>query len=288
MEITREKLIDAGILVLKRSLMILPADMLNALEYAIRRESHPQARQALKILFENARSASEKKRIICQDTGFPCFLVSIGQKTFINCDVYEAFKAVTEHVTKELSLIACGCHPITRENPGTNVGLNCPVIHVNVAAQSDEVVITAKPISAIEGKCAIQVFDVTARPIDLDRFLLHTVSTAGSVCPPLVVGIGLGSSMDNAGLISLIATLRSIGTRNPDPHIATLEERWTKMVNQIGMGCMNLGGDVSALAVHIEGGFTHQSHTIMAIRTECWCNRQATVTVQPDGTISLQ
>ena len=159
---------------------------------------------------------------------------------------------------------------------------------MNVAAQSDEVIITAKPISAIEGKCAMQVFDVTTRPIDLDRFLLHTVSAAGSVCPPLVVGISLGSSMDNAGLISLMATLRSIGTKNPDPHIATLEERWTKMVNQIGMGCMNLGGDVSALAVQIEGGFTHQAHTIMAIRTECWCNRQATVKVQADGTISLQ
>ena len=67
MEITREKLIDAGILALKRSLMVLPDDMLNALEYATRRESYPQARQALKILLDNARSVFKKKRIIIPD-----------------------------------------------------------------------------------------------------------------------------------------------------------------------------------------------------------------------------
>jgi fumarate hydratase subunit alpha len=121
----------------------------------------------------------------------------------------------------------------------------------------------------------------------MERFLLETVCDAGDVCPPLVVGIGLGSSLDRVGYLALKASIRPLGSVNPDSEIEALERRWLGLMNETGMGAMNLGGDVSVLACHIEGGLTHSVHTLMAVRPECWCNRRATVVVTPDGTVRI-
>ncbi|MFH1955243.1 MAG: fumarate hydratase [Pseudomonadota bacterium] len=285
MGITRQNLINAAMLALERSLKKLPDDIYEALVSAAERESHPQSRKTIEVILENIRMASQKGFPLCQDTGIPGFLLEVGLRSGINFDLQEALTIASRQVTRDFPLIAHAVHPVTRENPGTNVGLATPVVHVSVVPESDEVAITAKPFSAIEAKCAMRAFDVTASRKEMERFLLETVSEAGIVCPPLLVGIGLGSSMGNIGLLALKATLRPVGSSNPDKQIAALEEGWLEMINRIGMGAMNLGGDVTATALHIEGGFTHSVHTLMAIRCECWCNRRATVRVGQDGSI---
>jgi fumarate hydratase subunit alpha len=287
MSITRQNLIDAAGAALSMSLKKLPDDLRAALQQAAGRESNNQARRALEVIVENIRLASERDFPLCQDTGIPGFLVDVGLRCGLDLDIYEALRVASEQVTSEFPLIAHAVHPVTRQNPGTNVGLSTPVVHVTLVPDSNEVVITAKPLSAVEAKCAMQVFDVTASQAEMDRFLLETVSGAGTVCPPLVVGIGLGSSLDNVGLLALKATLRPVGSRNSDQDMATLEQKWLKMVNGIGMGTMNLGGDITAIALHIEGGFTHSVHTPMAIRSECWCNRRAKVRLKSDGSITF-
>ncbi len=286
MTIRRECFIGAARNALEESLKRLPDDMFKALESAAKRENRSHSRQALEIILENIRRASKKDLPICQDTGFPGFLLDVGLDAPLDFDIYEALRMASERLTREMPLIPHAAHPLTWENPGTNVGLSCPVVHVTLVPDSDEVLLTAKPLSAIEAKCAMKVFDITGAQIEKDRFILETVSSAGSACPPLVVGIGLGSSLDNVGLLALKATMRPVGTRNPDQHIAALEQRWFRMINEMGMGCMNLGGDITALAVHIEGGFTHDAYVIVAVRCECWCNRKKTLKIGSDGSLT--
>jgi fumarate hydratase subunit alpha len=287
MGIDRKKFVEAASLALTVSLKKLPVDIRRALEEASRRETDPRAGEVLRVIVRNIELAEEKDFPLCQDTGTPGFILELGTNCRLEFDVYEALSEAAKKVTEEFPLIPHAVHPVTRENPGSNVGLYSPVVHALLVPGSNEVTLTAKPLSAIEAKCAVHVFDVTATEADMETFLLETVSGAGTACPPLVVGIGLGSSLDNVGFLALKATLRPLGTRNPDDSLAALESKWLGMINRLGMGAMNIGGDITALSVNIEAGLTHSVHTPMAIRSECWCNRKAAVRLSSDGSIIL-
>ncbi len=287
MAITSDNLMEGAVACIERSLKILPDDMVEAIREAGQRESRPQARRALEVILQNAERAALDGFPLCQDTGIPGFLVELGLGAGIDFDIWSVLRSASERVTRDFPLIAHAVHPVSRNNPGTNVGPDTPVVHVVPVPGSDRVVLTAKPFSAIEARCAMRAFDVTADLKEMDRFLLEAVCEAGDVCPPLTVGIGLGSSLDRVGYLALKASIRPVGSANPFPEIAALEKRWLRMMNELGMGAMNLGGDITALACHVEVGMTHSVHTLMAVRPECWCNRRATVVVTPDGAVQI-
>ncbi|OGS68029.1 MAG: hypothetical protein A2Y96_00215 [Firmicutes bacterium RBG_13_65_8] len=106
------------------------------------------------------------------------------------------------------------------------------------------------------------------------RFVAGRVIEAGAnPCPPLVVGVGIGSTMEGAALLAKKALLRDVGRPNPQPHLAELERRILEDVNASGVGPQGLGGRTTALAVHVLAGPAHIASLPCAVNIQCHAAR---------------
>ena len=103
----------------------------------------------------------------------------------------------------------------------------------------------------------------------------------------LIVGVGIGGSADYALYLAKEAIARPVGTKNPDPIVAELEAELYELVNQTGIGPMGLGGDVTALAVHVEHADTHMTLNPVAVNYQCWAARRASAHVSADGSVDF-
>ena len=118
----------------------------------------------------------------------------------------------------------------------------------------------------------------------IERFVLESVVSAGGMpCPPVVVGVGVGGIFDTCPELAKRAIARPVGSHNPDEQAAQLEASLLAKINRLGIGPMGLGGDTTALAVHIELSDTHISHLPVAVNIQCWAARRAAATIESDG-----
>lgn len=107
-------------------------------------------------------------------------------------------------------------------------------------------------------------------------FVLETISVAGAnPCPPIIVGIGIGGTMERCAYMAKKALLRKVGSTNPAPHLAALEQELLDKINQLGIGPAGFGGTTSALAVHIEAQATHIAGLPVAVNIGCHATRHA-------------
>ena len=114
----------------------------------------------------------------------------------------------------------------------------------------------------------------------IKRFVLESiVGAGGKPCPPGIVGVGIGGSADYAMYLAKEAIMRPIGTRNPDPLVAQLEDELYGLLNETGIGPMGLGGDVTVLQCHIEHADTHMTLNPVAVNYQCWAARRASAHV---------
>lgn len=286
MAITEEIISIAVASAYERSLKVLPEDIIEKLQEAYYKESSASGKVVLEIILKNIKLAREKNFLICQDTGMPRYFVRVGSEANIKGDIEKAIRKGTEKITKSIPLIAHTVHPLTRFNPGTNVGLRAPVIHFEIEPSCKYLEITAAPVSAIEDRCAVKVFDVVEGKEAIKRFVINTIAKAGTVCPPLIIGIGYGGSLDTVTKLATNAVMRPLNQKNPDPDIAAMEIELLEQINHLGIGPMNLGGNATALAVNIEIAYTHSVCTPVAVRTECWCARRATARIDSEGNIT--
>jgi fumarate hydratase subunit alpha/L(+)-tartrate dehydratase alpha subunit len=105
----------------------------------------------------------------------------------------------------------------------------------------------------------------------IKRFVLEQVIGAGAKpCPPTIVGVGIGGSSDLCMTLAKKATTRPLGSKNPDPQIAELESELFEVINETGIGPQGLGGDTTALGVHIESAWTHITCNPVAVNLQCW------------------
>jgi tartrate/fumarate subfamily iron-sulfur-dependent hydro-lyase alpha chain len=118
------------------------------------------------------------------------------------------------------------------------------------------------------------------------RFVLDSiVGAGGKPCPPGIVGVGIGGSADYAMHLAKEAIARPVGTHNPDPEAAKLEDELCELLNETGIGPMGLGGDVTVLYVHVEHADTHMTLNPVAVNYQCWAARRATAHVAADGAV---
>ena len=107
------------------------------------------------------------------------------------------------------------------------------------------------------------------------QFVLETIELAGpNACPPIIVGVGLGSSFDGVAGLAKKALMRPLGTINPKPHLAELEQEWLTAINDLGIGPQGFGGTTTALAVHIESYPTHIAALPVAVNLNCSAPRR--------------
>lgn len=110
-----------------------------------------------------------------------------------------------------------------------------------------------------------------------DFIVQRVLESGGNPCPPVVVGVGLGGTFEKSALIAKKALLRPLGSQNPDPTLASLEEELLKKINSSGIGPMGLGGKTTALAVHINSFPTHIASLPVAVNIQCHSCRHAEI-----------
>ncbi len=271
----------------RRALISLPEDVRGALAEASDRETDPIAKETFSVLLKNLDLAKEKSMTICQDTGLPEFFIKIGSMVRMEGDLEEAVRQGVVSLTKKFPLLPFVVHPLTRENTGTNTGVGVPIMDYQPLAGADYI-----ELAAVVGPAQPQSFSRVAMfppsaPIgEIKKFVYETMGNiTGAVCPPLIVGIGIGGLFDSVTKIAKKASLRPLNRRNPDPTVAQLEAELLEQINRMGIGHMALGGRSTALAVNIEVGHTHLPCLPVAIQLQCWCSRRATARIYADGRI---
>ncbi|MBN2580019.1 MAG: fumarate hydratase [Pirellulales bacterium] len=271
-----------------RALQELPPDILKALQSACERESNPTARTILQTILRSIALSKEKKMLICQDTGLPIYLLSIGEKFIL--DGYRMKQALSEgarRATQSYPFRGSSLHPLTRENPQTSVGYGLPVIHWDFIPNGDYMEILMVPKgSGSENMSGIEMFTPADGVEALKKYVLDkVVRSGGNPCPPGIIGIGIGGSFDSVGYLAKRAVCRPLGTRNDDPQFAALEEELEEAINSSGLGPMGLGGDTTTLGVHIEWSYTHMSQNPIALNYQCWAARRARARIGIDGRV---
>jgi fumarate hydratase subunit alpha len=281
-----EKLIEeAAVALLRRSVAVLPRDVLAALEGSLLIERDPGAKRELERMIENVREAGACALPMCQDTGLPVFFAKMG---FTVPGFEEAVARGVRRATDEVPLRKNVVHPLTRANTGDNTGKGMPYVYYSCEA-SDHIDLTVMPKGGgSENMSALAMLNPSAGVDGIKRFVLETVVNAGSKpCPPVIVGVGIGGTSDECMALAKKALLRPVGSRNTDPAVARLEMEILHAINRTGIGPMGLGGDTTALAVHAEYAYCHTASLPVAVNFQCYAARRARARIYKDGSIEL-
>jgi len=271
-----------------RALKNLPPDVREALKRAYERETNPAAKTIFEAFFKSIELSDNEDMILCQDTGLPIFFVEIGSGFAVDgAKLQAALAEGSKRATLEYPFRGSSLHPVTRENPQTSIGPGLPVIHWEFNADSDHLDILMMPKgSGSENMSAMKMFTPAEGIKAVKKFVIDTVVASGSnPCPPGVIGVGIGGTADLVSVLAKKAIVRPIGSRNPDPLFAEMEEQLEDAINSTGSGPMGLGGDISTLGVNIEWAYTHITLNPVAVNTQCWPARRARAKIQADGKV---
>lgn len=251
-------------------------DVVHALEMARDRETTDTARDVLSLLLENAAVAASEHLPACQDTGMAVVFVEIGQDVRVEGDLNTAINEGVRRGYRDGYLRASVVSdPIRRRNTNDNTPA---VIHYDLVP-GEELLITVAPKGfGSENMSALKMFTPSAGLSGAEDFIVEAVRAAGSnPCPPMIIGVGLGGTMELAALLAKRALLREVGEAHPDPFWAEAEARLLARINTLGIGPAGFGGVTTALGVHILTYPTHIAGLPVAVNIGCHATRHRTV-----------
>src|SRR5712671_6681077 len=273
-----------------QSLKEIPPDIVEAIRQAASRETKEVAKRIFSHYIQSIELGQTKDMIVCQDTGIPIYWVNIGGNLRIDgAKLTEAITRGTERATKEHPLRSSIVSPLQRENRQTSTGERIPIIHYDFAADSDVLDILFMPKGSGSENMSFMKMLLPADGVNgIKRFVLEQVVGAGAKpCPPTIVGIGIGGSSDLCMTLAKKAIARPLGSKNPDAQMAALETELFDAINQTGIGPQGLGGNTTALAVHIESAWTHITCNPVAVNMQCWRAERRRAKISPDGKVEL-
>ena len=249
----------------------LPNDVKEALERAYAAEENPVARRELEAIRENIKMAESRNVPLCQDTGVPVVYITIPPDVPFTDAIREGVEDGVRQATAEIPLRPNVVSPCTRENTRDNCGMGMPAVHIT---PGETFTLTVLPKGAgSENVSALRMF-LPSETKAITRFITETVLRAGGKpCPPVILGIGIGSTADGAMSLAKEALLVPLGAMNH------LEQEIYDAVNALGIGPMGLGGKTTCLGVRIKEGGCHTASLPVALNVQCWAARRATVGV---------
>jgi fumarate hydratase subunit alpha len=256
----------------------LSKDVFDALVAGQSREESPLGKEILGQLVQNACIARDERMPICQDTGMAVVFIEVGQEVqIVGGDLNKAIHAgVAKGYTEGFLRKSVVDDPLfVRKNTNDNTPA---VIDISIVP-GDKIKITLAPKGfGSENMSALKMLTPAAGVAAVKKFAVDTVNAAGSnPCPPIVIGMGIGGTMERAALLAKKALLRPIDRRNPNPEYAKLEAEILALVNKTGVGPQGLGGRVTALAVNIDYYPTHIAGLPVAININCHATRHAEI-----------
>lgn len=252
----------------------LPQDVYAALLHAQNKEAQNSAAQSvLNQLIENQQLAREKQRPICQDTGMAVVFVDIGREVFIEGDLTKAVNDGVRSAYVDGYLRKSVLDPITRVNTGDNTPA---VLHIRFV-EGDKLLLTVAPKGfGSENMSRLTMLPPSAGTEGILNQIVTAVTEAGaSACPPVVVGVGIGGTMESCALLAKRQLLRPLGVPAEREDLAKLEQEALLRINATGIGPMGLGGATTALAVQIAAEPTHIAGLPVAVNIQCHACRHA-------------
>ncbi len=254
-------------------------DVVRGLKKSVKKEESALGRQVLEKIIANAAIAAESKMPICQDTGLAVVFVELGQDVHIaGGSLKDAIEEGVRQAYKEGYLRKSVCDPLTRKNTQDNTPA---IIHVDIVP-GDKIKIIAMPKGGgSENMSKVAMLTPAAGIEGIKKLVLETVAQAGSnPCPPIIVGVGIGGSLEQACILAKKALLRPVGKKNEaDKRLAEMEKELLAAINKLGIGPGGLGGRVSALAVHAEMMLCHIASLPVAINIQCHVARHKETTL---------
>jgi fumarate hydratase subunit alpha/L(+)-tartrate dehydratase alpha subunit len=269
-----------------RALKILPDDIKLGFAKLTQSESDATARTILATMRENIVVAERTNNLLCQDTGIPIYNVVIGHHVELDgAALKAAIRRGCARATQEHPLRSSVVHPITRKNEQTSCGPLVPVINLDFDDSEETLRIEMIPKGSGSENGSFLKMCIPADGIaGVKTFVIDRVIEAGGkVCPPTIVGVGIGGTSDLCMHLAKVAATRALGSVCGDPEGAKLETELGNAVNSLGIGPQGLGGDSTAFAVHVEVAATHITMNPVAVNIQCHSARRAVAVITPTG-----
>lgn len=252
---------------------VLPESLEECINKSKDKESSPIAKNIFCDMCKNLSVAKELNIPICQDTGMAVLFCELGQDVHITGGDFNT--AVNNGVRKAYLDGKMRCSIVSDPLKRVNTTDNTPaLIHLSLV-EGDKIKLTAAPKGfGSENMSRIKMFTPSATIDDIISFVVETVKVAdANPCPPVVLGVGIGSDFEGVALLSKKALCRDISLRNTDEFYKALEERMLTEVNKLNIGAQGFGGDITALAVNIEAAPTHIAGLPVAVNVGCHVTR---------------
>jgi len=255
-------------------------DMYAAFKKAEKDEKSPLGRDILGKLIENADIAKNEQTPICQDTGMAVVFVEVGQDARIEGGYIE--DAINEGVAKgytdgylRKSVVA---EPVFNR---TNTKNNTPAIIHTQIVKGDKVKIKVCPKGfGSENKSILKMLVPADGLEGIKKVFLEAVKLAGpNACPPMVIGVGIGGTMEKAAILAKKAAVRSVDSYNEHHDYKNLELELVELANKTGVGPQGLGGTTTAVKVNVEWYPTHIAGLPVAVNVNCHAARHADITL---------
>ena len=254
-------------------------NVLDAYREALNKEESPYSKSTLQLLLDNADLAKREQVAVCHDTGSAVVIMEIGQEVQWEGEPLEdqINKGIAKGYEEGYMRKSIVKDPLDRVNTETNTPA---MIHTEIV-QGDKVKITVMPKGGGSENMGTFTNLTPADGIEgVKKFVLDSIKEAGGkTCPPIIVGVGVGGTMDVCTYIAKKSLLRDIGQRHPKQIYADLEEELLEEINKMGIGTLGMGGTVTALDVHVEYHPCHITALPVAVNLQCHASRHATETI---------
>lgn len=251
----------------------ISADLKTAMICAIENETSELAREVLVDLLKNAELATESSIPMCQDTGMAVVFLEVGQEIcfrgdFVGDVINQGVREAYEEGYLRKSVVN---NPLDRVNTRDNTPA---IIHYELVPGDRVKLICAAKGFGSENMSRIKMLNPSEGASGVVDFVVETVRLAGSnPCPPMVIGVGIGGTMEKAALIAKKALTRDIGQNSEDRVTAELEKLILEKINMLRIGPQGFGGNTTAFAVNIDMFATHIAGLPVAVNINCHASR---------------
>lgn len=254
----------------------LPDDVEAKLKELRQKETGALATTIYDTMFLNQKLAFDLNRPCCQDTGVLQFWVKCGVNFPLMGELEDLLKEAVVQATFAAPLRHNSVETFDEFNTGKNVGKGTPTVFWEIVPARDDVEIFTYMAG---GGCTLPGKAMVLMPgagyEGVTQFVMDVMTSYGlNACPPLLVGVGVATSVETAALLSKKALMRPLGTHNENARAAEMERLLEDGINKIGLGPQGMGGNYSVMGVHIENTARHPSTIGVAVNTGCWSHRR--------------
>ena len=279
---------------MEKAAIEIPQDYLEGLQAAAKSEDGDLSSFVLQAMLDNYEVAKQDRSAMCGDTGVPRWFVKMGNEAQLEGGMValeSALRHATANATFNIPLRPNRVHPLWRTDHNNNIGIGAPEIEYGFEPDGDWIDLITVHKGGLFGSDYRMLF-----PSDgiqgIKRFYLDSLMAFGKrglACQPAIIGIGLGGSKDICmNLGKRASTLRVVGSQNPDPKIAALEEEFKELGNSIGMGAMGFVGKNMVIDCNIEVGYCHTGGMPVSVHAFCLSSRRAVARIHSDGRVEYR